>query len=548
MGDGLAEFEGPGTIVEQGLSEQSDAEDPAGQRELVVEEFETENGMPYRIATYKVPEKQATTRVVNVGNDGKSLVAGSAPSLTAQADAPTQAVPAASTGAYSALQQGHDYSTDTLKDIREKIQIASEAGLKPGSRECIAKNVLSDPRIKIISVYGKAVMFRIAAVMVSSAGTIANDNSDTTKMMMVDLSAMTAEHQDPTVYELTCSQRLRKDVNSGYSIITMQGAKTAYHYRILTSVINVKNDMIERTRILDAKLWKTSAAGSMMSDDETFDLLKLVDWPGHGGKFLAAVDNQLQSVELTGLDGDEPEANYTPIGPDKFAIRSFAVDPTGTLLFYPTVSEGSPGYSYKNAEGAAELTSEPAPKVNYHRIMACRLRDGKFSDPFVFAEVNYDLDDLNVANVSSDSVGFLSTDVVNAQKAQADLYYTTIPFVKCANVIGCEAISTFAYPNTEALFDLTMRNDGNTYITGFTAQLMEQGSTKVEATKSVTFSAETLQESNYNPSENGKLKDVEADYALAPGKTSVYRVGLAIPAGWQGRKKVCVKAAEGEDD
>ena len=386
------------------------------------------------------------------------------------------------------------------------------------------------------------------SVGLCSAGTIANDNSDTTKMMMVDLSAMTAEHQDPTVYELTCSQRLRKDVNSGYSIITMQGAKTAYHYRILTSVINVKNDMIERTRILDAKLWKTSAAGSMMSDDKTFDLLKLVDGPGHGGKFLAAVDNQLQSVELTGLDGDEPEANYTPIGPDKFAIRSFAVAPAGTLLFYPTVSEGSPGYSYKNAEGAAELTSEPAPKVNYHRIMACRLRDGKFSDPFVFAEVNYDLDDLNVANVSSDSVGFLSTDVVNAQKAQADLYYTTIPFVKCANVIGCEAISTFAYPNTEALFDLTMRNDGNTYITGFTAQLMEQGSTKVEATKSVTFSAETLQESNYNPSENGKLKDVEADYALAPGKTSVYRVGLAIPAGWQGRKKVCVKAAEGEDD
>ena len=37
------------------------------------------------------------------------------------------------------------------------------------------------------------------SVGLCSAGTIANDNSDTTKMMMVDLSAMTAEHQDPTI-------------------------------------------------------------------------------------------------------------------------------------------------------------------------------------------------------------------------------------------------------------------------------------------------------------------------------------------------------------
>ena len=40
------------------------------------------------------------------------------------------------------------------------------------------------------------------------------------------------------------------------------------------------------------------------------------------------------------------------------------------------------------------------------------------------------------------------------------------------------------------------------------------------------------------------LKDVEDDFALAPGKTAVYRVGLTIPAGWQGRKKVCVKAVD----
>ena len=746
MNDWLAEFEGEGVIVEQGLSTQSD-EDPAAQGELVVEELTTDDGMTYRIASFETPGTVAT-RTVNA-KGGSALTAGSSPALKAQDDTSKETTPTAKAGNYSALLQGHSYSLDALKNVTENIQIASESGIKPGSKQCIAKNVLSDPRVKVISVYGKAVMFRIAAVKVDnkirtrvvgqvlqtaqkpagklvvidfepaiykdkgvkinrndlydydfdvvcltnldksyqslqffiisgvredgakfgqvatdqvfqhvrldvtkewdgqsdwgrgtsahgfwarnykfntkesekyayhnfscphiqyvedeekdpfnpklpnrsnnelfcmfldraatkpdlimsdktddvrvsvglcSTSTVANDY-DATKMLMFDLSEMSKDNQDPTVYELSCSKRLRRDINSGYNIVTLHGSKHSYHYRILTSVIHIITDNnVQRTRILEAKLWQKSTTEDMISSDKTFDLLKLVDWCGHDGKFLAAVDGKLQSVEFTGLDGASPQPKFTEIGPKKFAIRSFGIDPTGTLLFYPTVRENlkkvnektkkeeetAGGYTYEVSKDG-KLESKPVRGINDHRIMACRLRNGKFSDPFVFAEVNYDLDDLNVANVSSDSVGFLSTDVVDAQKAHADMYYTTIPFVKCANVIGCEAISTFAYPNTEALFDLTVRNDGNTYISGFTAQLMEQGSKKVESTKKVTFSAETLTESNYNPSENGKLKDVEDDFALAPGKTAVYRVGLTIPAGWQGRKKVCVKAVD----
>ena len=364
------------------------------------------------------------------------------------------------------------------------------------------------------------------------------------KFLMFDLSDLTSDLNDPTVYELSCSKRFRKDYHSGWNIVSLCGARNTYHYSLLTTVFHAEgsgdNFKNHRTRVLEAKLWKKCATDSYLDDKADEDLLRLIEWPSHQDKFLASIDGKLQSAKFS---NGTLKPTYAEMGPNDFAISSFGLDSTGTILYYPTVREGSPGYKYETPNGVSDITSKPLPEVNQHRIMACRMRNGKFSDPFVFAEVGYDMDNLAIVNVGSDYIGFVSTDVVDAAQGKADLYYTALPFVKCANIIGCEAVSLFAYPGTEAVFDLTVRNDGNTFITGFTAQIMEKGG-KPEGSKKVVFSKDTLQESNYNPSENGKLKDVEDDYALAPGKTSVYRVSLAIPKSWSGRKNVCVKSTD----
>jgi len=732
LGNKLVEFAGDGVqLSQQAIS--------AGARfERSVEEHETEDGMAYRIMTFE----PAGARSANAADEAGSLAAASAPGLAAQDDTlqghESSLRTQVTISAYSARENGHGYKTDAFGDLLKALKLADNAGMSPAKKHCIAKNVLSDPRVKVVSIYGKAVMFRIAAVKVANKmrtrivaqrlqtatepagdlqvidfepnvwnskandgkgarierndlwdydfdvivltnlhssyqaielfvisglredgakiGQVATDqvfqhvrfdvttanwsfdlqsvraqgvwagdfhfdkevaqkypyhnfscphieyaadypgtdeaankdrapndelfltfldraatnpdlvlldddknvrisvgfcststiagSGDMYKMLMFDLSAMTAKCQDSSVYELICSKRIRKDQHSGYNIITLRGSKKAYHFRLLTTTFVLENDKNLRTRILKAALWHTSTHDGFLDDEDSRDVMKFIDWPGHDSTFLASVDGKLQSVKMTvGKDGGILPV-YTEVGPADFSIISFGVDPTGTMLYYPTVSEGSPGYQYESKDSVSNITSKPQPKVEHHRIMACRLRNGKFSDPFVFAEVPYDMDDLNLVNMSSDSIGFVSTDIVDAQKGQADLYYTVLPFVKCANVIGCKAVSAFAYPGTDALFDLTVRNDGNTYITGFTAQLVQKGSDKVEGTKQITFSADTLQESNFNPKENGKLKDVEDDFALAPGKTSVYRVALSIPKGWQGTKKVCVKTAD----
>ena len=60
-----------------------------------------------------------------------------------------------------------------------------------------------------------------------------------------------------------------------------------------------------------------------------------------------------------------------------------------------------------------------------------------------------------------------------------------------------------------------------------------------DATVKLTFSADSIQESAWNPlNADGELANTEPDYALAPGKTSVYSVQVTIPKDWHGDKKV----------
>jgi hypothetical protein len=105
-------------------------------------------------------------------------------------------------------------------------------------------------------------------------------------------------------------------------------------------------------------------------------------------------------------------------------------------------------------------------------------------------------------------------------------------------------LSPFAFPGSSVVLNVTVRNDGNTFATGFTAQLHLKGSTVVESTAKVTFGADTIVPSIYNPADaSGALENVEEGYVLAPGKSSVYKVVIAIPDSWRGEKEVCVSAA-----
>ena len=266
--------------------------------------------------------------------------------------------------------------------------------------------------------------------------------------------------------------------------------------------------------------------------------MRLVEWPGHAGTFLTSKAGKLQKLTIGNLGGGTPSLTYTDMGLANFNVNSFGLDSTGSVIFWPACSEDNAGYTYDaSGKGTARKWTE------VHQIMGSRLRNGTFSDPFVYGEVTHDMHVMQVIDyLSSSTLTILSVDMKDALKGKADLWFTSIPLVKCANVIGCEAASSFAYPGEKALFYLTVRNDGNTYLSGFTAKLSEQGKTAIGPAK-LEFSKATLCESGYNPADGGSLKNIEPDYALAPGKTSVYQVEITIPNDWKDEKKVSVSAA-----
>jgi hypothetical protein len=180
--------------------------------------------------------------------------------------------------------------------------------------------------------------------------------------------------------------------------------------------------------------------------------------------------------------------------------------------------------------------------------MACRLW-GKdhFSDPFVIADLPHDADQLSVVGVRGSALDLLITEVFKTDKAKKDLEYganlwrTRIPHVKSATAVGAEAPNARVAPGSEAVFDITLRNDGNMFLASCTISMFCDG--KEVSSKELVFSKDTLRESTFNESDgNGQLQGIESDYSLAPGKTQVHRVSIPIPSDWHGEKKVAFQA------
>ena len=279
----------------------------------------------------------------------------------------------------------------------------------------------------------------------------------------------------------------------------------------------------------------------------------LVPWPNHDG-YLASMGGKLVHVTLKGLERPKNETNekyrvpeprfeFNDIGPTNFSITTFGTDETGEFLYWPAVREGVPGYEYsKEGEGNARE------EVEEHRVLSSRLRGGKFGKPFVFCQVPYDMDTLvTCGSQKSVAMSFLSTNLTDRRRGIGEVRYTAMPYVRCANAIGIQTVGEYAFPGVKCPFNVTIRNEGNVPLSGCTIRLHKRGAkdNKLDTLTKITFNKQTLIASNYNPKmSDGTLKDVEPDYALAPGQTSVYAVQLKVPSNWEGKVQASVTAQD----
>ena len=365
-----------------------------------------------------------------------------------------------------------------------------------------------------------------------------NDNTGTLYIPYIgDIRNNMGPILDYSVFEMTCTERM----NNGWHILMLRGNETSHYIAVQTSAC-----------YYDKSGSHLPAITAINYLEPRTDRLRLVKWKGHEG-FLASVggsvdeDNgsimsgaKLQHVTISGYNGsgDQLQLSFEDVGPDNFNVKSFDVDPTGQFIYYPATRRGTDGGPYTD-NGATKDED-----VETHLIMACKLRGGKFSEPFVFAEVVHPIDSLSVFSENSSAMAFVSTHLTKAAEGKADLWLTSMPHVRSAIVVQCTTVTPYAFPGEQAQFDVAVRNDGNVHLSGFTANLCEKGAT-TSSKATVTFNKDSLVESPWNPAdENGVLQNVESDYSLAPGATSVYRVSMTVPDGWSGTKTVAITASD----
>lgn len=275
--------------------------------------------------------------------------------------------------------------------------------------------------------------------------------------------------------------------------------------------------------------------------------------------------------------GDSYALGFEEIGPTSFNFSRFALNSGGTFIFWPEGRTGSDEHLY-DAEGNHTVSGE---NDAVYRIMACRVRnnaDGSlhFSDPFIAADLPHSMDSLEAVATFDRYAPFevLSTELVDTGERMinnmgqevplfhaARLWYTSVPNLQCATVVGSSCTLPAVSAGGTAKFDVTIRNDGNSFLSGCHLQMYvhevevdEKGNALrdesgayidrgvkpvanaglgLETTELDLVFADALQASAYNRADDdGNPTDVEPDRALAPGKRSVYRVEVPIPAEW----------------
>ena len=300
----------------------------------------------------------------------------------------------------------------------------------------------------------------------------------------------------------------------------------------------------------------------------------------------------------------KPKLVSEDTGLDDFGVREFAVNRTGTYIFWPQSHEGENAHIYDyNDDPNAQVNNDDErqidvkePDLPSYQLMACRITNMKFSDPFVAAELEHSMlnAQLVVTNKKKAPIEVLSKTDVDAHATvdksgdkaytACNINFTSIPHLRCITAISCAAVNPFMMPGGSSYFDIMLRNDGNTFLRSCSVKMYEHNAvpdgvqiqtnaegklyvmmngkevrvvemveetldkisnevvttttyemvTEVpKATAEIVFGEKTLQESTYNPIVDDRFEGIEPDYSLAPGKISLYRAFIPIPEVWQ---------------
>ncbi|MBQ9007023.1 MAG: hypothetical protein IJ092_11740 [Atopobiaceae bacterium] len=140
---------------------------------------------------------------------------------------------------------------------------------------------------------------------------------------------------------------------------------------------------------------------------------------------------------------------------------------------------------------------------------------------------------------SEDHMSFISTCSVDHEAGKGEQWFTAVPWVRCARLLSAEPYDTMLAKGDSLPFFVTLRNDGNCYLSAVDIAVSEVGGASI-GEMHLEFGEDTMVGSEWNPpNEDGTLQNVEDGWALAPGTTSRYLASfVTIPEEWEGEKQI----------
>ena len=253
----------------------------------------------------------------------------------------------------------------------------------------------------------------------------------------------------------------------------------------------------------------------------------LTPWPGvgHNG-FLATHNKRLVNV-VPAPASDEGLLNIAELGSFDIDVDSLGIDPEGIYVYFP---------SNRNGQGETEFDEDGNPKkVSFkdNRIMASKLQNGVFCDPYVFCHVDHPIESLTAVKEHLRAMAFFCTEITDFANSKASIWYTSVPSVVCPTITDAELLTPLVSAGDYVHFLLVIRNDGNTHIKGATATLIDEQGNEVSSGK-IEFTEETRQVSVWNPPEGMEPGD-EALLSTTPITKTALRTGetvntVAVPA------------------
>ena len=205
---------------------------------------------------------------------------------------------------------------------------------------------------------------------------------------------------------------------------------------------------------------------------------------------------------------------------------------------------------------------EPCTAEASYVIKAITLADGVFTDPFVFADCgDYPVDTFCVVEDTSETSGslsqFVTCSIDDTKSADSNLYHFTVPFLACVGVESAYPTGEVVYDGETARFSVTLKNYGNTVLTGAVLNIYENGTAEGEALSTIALDFaqaeidgdyELLTTSYYEDAMSDETKQSvlvanSGNAALIPGQTKTFVISVPIPEGWSGEKELIVHAA-----